>query len=162
MYSPSHHPWPSIAAKGVPHRYTPLVDYCDGDQENIARVQLKSTAKKRSLSAAMEGTSGDAEATPRPNKRRLVNDNVGVDPPEHFPSTPSSRSDASSELESHQSGRLSPTKQLAALEDREDPIVYYDFATTKAKVPDDVEKLRMDVQLLSDGVGILGYTVRRL
>ncbi|KAL8753879.1 MAG: hypothetical protein Q9199_004730 [Rusavskia elegans] len=90
----------------------------------------------------MEGISGDTEATPRPNKRRLVHSDV--DPPEQFLSTPSSRSDASSELESHQSGRLSPTKQLAALEDREDPIVYHDFATTKAKVPDDVEKLRMD------------------
>ncbi|KAL8835788.1 MAG: hypothetical protein Q9170_003182 [Blastenia crenularia] len=108
----------------------------------------------------MEGASGDAETTPRPNKRRLVH-NV-VDPPEQFPSTSSSRSDVSSELESHRSGRLSPTKQLAALEDRKDPIVFYDFATTKARVPDDVQRLRVDVQSLSDGVGILGYTDREL
>lgn len=78
--------------------------------------------------------------TTRPTKRRLVYSDV--DPPEYFPSTPSSRSNASSVLDLHQSGRLSLTKQLAALEDREDPIVYYDFATTKAQVPDDVQILR--------------------
>ncbi|KAI4175729.1 MAG: hypothetical protein LQ348_006105 [Seirophora lacunosa] len=89
----------------------------------------------------MEGTSADAEVTPRPNKGRVVHENAGVSPPEQFPPTPSVRSEASSGLESHQSGRLSPTKQLAALEDREDPIVYYDFATTKAKVPDDDREL---------------------
>ncbi|KAL8919413.1 MAG: hypothetical protein Q9208_006791 [Pyrenodesmia sp. 3 TL-2023] len=131
----------ALIANGALHRYTPPVDYCDEDKENVARVQLKSTTKKRRLSAAMEGISGDAEATPRPNKRRLVHDDVGEGPPEQFPSTPSLRSDASSELESHQSGRLSPTKQLATLEDREDPIVYSDFASTKAKVPDDDHEL---------------------
>ncbi|KAL8900516.1 MAG: hypothetical protein Q9207_005652 [Kuettlingeria erythrocarpa] len=89
----------------------------------------------------MEGIGGDAEATPRATKRRLVYDDVCVDPPEQFPFAPSLRSDTSSELESHQSGRLSPTKQLAALEDREDPIVYCDFETTKARVPDDDHEL---------------------
>ncbi|KAL9013962.1 MAG: hypothetical protein Q9173_001373 [Seirophora scorigena] len=142
---------------------TPPADYYDGGKENIAPVEPKSIAKKRRrLSAAMEGTSGDAEATPRPNKRRLVHDNHGVGLPEQFPSTPSVGSAASDELESHQSGRLSLTKQLAALEDREDPIIYYDFATTKAKVPDDVQRLRVDIQSLSDGVGILGYTDHEL
>ncbi|KAI4256462.1 MAG: hypothetical protein L6R42_006200, partial [Xanthoria sp. 1 TBL-2021] len=128
---------------------SPPIDCCDGDKENVARVQIKTTAKRRRPSASMEGISGDTEATPRPNKRRLGHGDM--DPPEQFPSTPSLPSDASSELESHQSGRLCPTNQLAALEDREDPIVYYDSATTKANVPDDVEKLRKDVQLLSDG-----------
>lgn len=65
-------------------------------------------------------------------------------------------------MESHKSGRLSPTKQLTALEDREEPVIYYDFATTKAKPADDVLKLRMEAQLLSDGVSILGFTVLRL
>ncbi|KAL8937485.1 MAG: hypothetical protein Q9216_004394 [Gyalolechia sp. 2 TL-2023] len=104
----------------------------------------------------MEDASADTEMTPRPTKRRLVHSDL--DPPEHFQSPSSSRSNASSELESHHSGRLSPTKQLAALEDREDPIVYYDFATTKARVPDDVQNLRVAAQSLSDGVGILGCT----
>ncbi|KAL8960883.1 MAG: hypothetical protein Q9193_002485 [Seirophora villosa] len=154
---------PAIAADGFHDSSSAPAEDCNGGKENVAPVEPKLTAKRRRrLSAAMEGTSGDAEVTPRPNKRRVVHDNAGVSPPEQFPSTPSVRSEASSGLESHQSGRLSPTKQLAALEDREDPIVYYDFATTKAKVPDDVQRLRMDIQSLSDGVGILGYTVGRL
>lgn len=104
----------------------------------------------------MQPNDADTEMTPRPNKRRLVQDDL--DPPQQFSPRPS-QSDASSELESHHSGRLSPTKQLAFLEDCEDPVIYCDFNSARAEMLDDVQKLRADVQLLSDGVGILGYEV---
>lgn len=122
-------------------------------------LQSDSSAQKRRFSATMQRHDGDAEETPRPNKRRHIQNDT--DPPEHFSPRPP-QSDASSELESHHSGRLSPTKQLALLEDRDDPVIYCDFGSSKTRMQDDVQKLRAYIQLLADGVGILGYEVSRL
>lgn len=68
--------------------------------------------------------------------------------------------DNTSELESHYSGRISPTKQLAFLEDGSEPVIYCDFNTTTAIVPGDVSTLCDAAQALGDSVGILGFTVR--
>ncbi|KAL8721439.1 MAG: hypothetical protein Q9225_001884 [Loekoesia sp. 1 TL-2023] len=94
----------------------------------------------------MRRPEADTEITPRPNKRRLVQDDL--DPPQQFSPRPS-QSDASSELESHHSGRLSPTKQLAFLEDREDPVIYCDFNSARAEMSHDVQKLRADADELA-------------
>ncbi|KAL8724616.1 MAG: hypothetical protein Q9166_007848 [cf. Caloplaca sp. 2 TL-2023] len=106
----------------------------------------------------MQRHEGDAEISPRPTKRRHIQDDV--DPPQRF--SPRAQSDMSSEVESHRSGRISPTKQLAYLEDREDPVIYCDFGSTRAEMQEDVQNLHADVQSLSDGVGILGYEADEL
>ncbi|KAI4111317.1 MAG: hypothetical protein LQ345_006824, partial [Seirophora villosa] len=117
--------------------FTPPADHCDGGKENVAPVEPKSTAKRRRrFSAAIEGTSADAEVTPRSNKRRVVHDHAGRP--------------------------LESDKAISGARRPRGSDCYYDFATTKAKVPDDVQRLRMDIQSLSDGVGILGYTEREL
>ena len=72
----------------------------------------------------------------------------------------SQSSSAKSELESHRSGRMSPTKQMAQLEDLEHPIQVLDFGSMEANVPENVETMRAEAQLLADGIGILGYNVR--
>ncbi|KAL9045194.1 MAG: hypothetical protein Q9214_001730, partial [Letrouitia sp. 1 TL-2023] len=96
------------------------------------------------------------DVTPRPTKRRNVHDDI-INPPECFsPSLPSF--EATSELESHHSGRLSPTKQLAVLEDRDEPVIYCDFGSREARIPEDVQNLRADIRALSFGIGILGFT----
>ncbi|KAI4144489.1 MAG: hypothetical protein L6R39_004158 [Caloplaca ligustica] len=104
---------------------TPPLDYYDENKDSIARVQLKSTVKTRRSSATMRSNTST-------NERRLVRNDV--DSAEQFPSTPSLRSDMASKLESHQGGCLGPTKQVPALEDREDQIGYYNFATTKEDI----------------------------
>ncbi len=82
-----------------------------------------------------EGNSlGDPEKTPRPAKKR----NIGmveaefvassVAPPEFFDAQ-SQSSGANSELESHKSGRMSPSKQMAQLEDLEHPVKVLDFGS---------------------------------
>ncbi|KAL8783493.1 MAG: hypothetical protein Q9213_004589 [Squamulea squamosa] len=107
----------------------------------------------------MDGAYQDVELTPRPAKKPRQNQ-PDLDPPEHFSSVSARSDDNTSELESHHSGRISPTKQLAFLEDSLEPVVYCDFATTAAHVPGDVSTLCDVVQALADGVGILGFTVR--
>ncbi len=113
-----------------------------------------------------EGNSlGDPEKTPRPAKKR----NIGmveaefvassVAPPEFFDAQ-SQSSGANSELESHKSGRMSPSKQMAQLEDLEHPFKVLDFGSAEASILEDVEKMRAEAQLLADGIGILGYNVR--
>lgn len=140
-------------------RCAPPLEYWDVNNENIVHSLPKPSVKRRRASATMQPYEGDTEVTPRPLKRRYLQ--TDTDPPEQFsPRQPPS--DASSELESHHSGRLSPTKQLAALEDRDEaPIHFCDFGSTKAAIPDDVQELRAKIQLLADGVGILGYQVGR-
>lgn len=109
-------------------------------------------------------TSGDPESTPRPAKKRNIGMVEGefvaspVAPSEVFDAQ-SQGSAANSELESHKSGRMSPTKQMAQLEDLEHPIKILDFGSEEASVLEDVEKLRAEAQLLADGIGILGYNV---
>jgi len=103
---------------------------------------------------------GDLQKTPRPSKKRNIRGEA-ISGPNSLPSTPSlsSRSEtscANDDLESHKSGRMSPTKQMAQLEDQEQPVVFYDFEMPGVEIPEDVEKLRANAQRLADGVGILG------
>ena len=108
----------------------------------------------------MDGDCEDVDVTPRPTKkrRRGLED---IKAPEHFsPMSAQSEGTTSEELESHHSGRLSPSKQLAYLEDREEPVIFCDFQSTHAEMLEDVQELRGRIQRLSDGVGIIGYKVR--
>lgn len=103
---------------------------------------------------------GDLQKTPRPSKKSNIRGEA-IFEPLSLPSTPSlsSRSESScanDDLESHKSGRMSPTKQMAQLEDQEHPVVFYDFEMPGLEIPEDVEKLRAKAQRLADGVGILG------
>lgn len=107
----------------------------------------------------------DPEKTPRPSKKRNIGMVEGefvvssVALPEVFDAQ-SQSSAANSELESHKSGRMSPSKQMAQLEDLEHPIKVLDFGSAEASILENVEKMRAEAQLLADGVGILGYNVR--
>ena len=109
-------------------------------------------------------TLGDPEKTPRPTKKRNIGIVEGefiassVAPPEVFDAQ--SQSSANSELESHKSGRMSPSKQMAQLEDLERPVKVLDFGSAETSTLEDVEKVRAEVQLLADGIGILGFNVR--
>ena len=122
---------------------------------------------KRRFSVTMEERERlvDPEKTPRPSKKR----NIGLIEGEFIASSAASyegydaqsqSSAASSELESHKSGRMSPSKQMAQLEDLEHPIKVLDFGSAEASILKDVEKMRAEAQLLADGIGILGYNVR--
>ena len=99
----------------------------------------------------------DAAKTPRPSKKR----NIGIFEGEFIASSvaPPSQSSASSELESHKSGRMSPTKQMTHLEDLEHPVKVLDFGSTETSPPEDVEKMRAEAQVLADGIGLLGFNV---
>ena len=107
----------------------------------------------------------DPEKTPRPTKKRNIGmvegELVGsfVTPSEVFDSQ-SQSSAAKSEMDSHKSGRMSPSKQMTYLEDLEHPIQVLDFGSAEVTVPEDVNTMRAEAQLLADGVGILGYNVR--
>lgn len=130
-------------------------------------MSTRSQGLKRCFSVAME--EGDAlgypEKTPRPTKKRnigMVEGDLGastVAPPEVFDAQ-SQSSSAISGLESHKSGRMSPSKQMAQLEDLEHPVRVLDFGSSEASILGNVEKIRAEAQLLADGVGILGYDVR--
>ncbi len=130
----------------------------DDDKENAFDLPSELAKKKRRLSAGMEDNREDVELTPRPTKKRRL-DQDDIEPPEQFSPMPAQSEDAASELESHHSGRVSPTKQLAYLEDSSEPVIYCDFATTTAEIPEEVSTLCEAVQLLGDGVGILGFEV---
>ena len=105
----------------------------------------------------------DSDKTPRPSKKR----NIGMvdGEPIVVPSfTPSEVFDvqsqsSQSELESHKSGRMSPSKQMTRLEDLKHPIQVLDFGSREASIPEDVETMRAEAQLLTDAIGILGYNV---
>ncbi|KAI4261571.1 MAG: hypothetical protein L6R42_003228 [Xanthoria sp. 1 TBL-2021] len=78
----------------------------------------------------MEDNREDVELTPQATKKRR-RDQDDIDPPEQFSSSLARSEDVASELESHHSGRLSPTKQLAYLEDSSEPLIFSDFATIR-------------------------------
>lgn len=127
----------------------PVVPF-DNDKENARPVKTKRLMNH------------DADITPRPNKRRRDFDGAphfappSPAPPSESSSVSASASDVS--LESHQSGRLSPTKQLMMLEDlEEDPVVFCSFDDTIYEEPADVFAMRCAAQRFADGVGILGY-----
>ena len=49
---------------------------------------------------------------------------------------------------------------MTQLEDLERPVKVLDFGSAETSIPEDAEKMRAEVQLLADGVGILGFNVR--
>lgn len=103
---------------------------------------------------------GDQDQTPRPPKRLRDLD----DAPQFLPPSPTkgASSEAVSEAfeaESHQSGRLSPVKQIQLLEDFEEhPVVFCNFDDDMDGVePEDVMLMRRAIQRFADGIGVLGY-----
>lgn len=142
-----------------PDTVTSWLRHPEDDKENTEELPPILSKQKRRLSAAMAPSPEEVDLTPRPKKKRRYHPE-DLDPAEHFsPIPPLSDDAASEELESHHSGRLSPTKQLAFLEDSSDPVIYCDFATTLAQIPDDVHPLYNHVQELADGIGILAFQV---
>ncbi|KAL8993079.1 MAG: hypothetical protein Q9169_006614 [Polycauliona sp. 2 TL-2023] len=125
----------------------------EDNKENILDLPAAKTRKRSRLSTPMDDCHQDVEITPRPNKKRRQ-DHPDIDPPEILSSVSSRSGD---DLESHHSGRVSPTKQLGFLEDSSEPVRYHDFATRAAQMPDDVLALCDAVQALADGVAILGF-----
>ena len=99
--------------------------------------------------------SDDPQATPRPQKRRR---NSGNAPFLSAPPSPT-KSDTTTEVESHRSGHLSPTKQLRHLEDRpERTVIFCNFHDdTEDNTPADVADMHEAMQKYADGVGIIGY-----
>ncbi|KAI4157759.1 MAG: hypothetical protein LQ342_008023 [Letrouitia transgressa] len=112
----------------------------------------------------MEGDGAcDEEETPRPCKRRRDLDHTPVLP---APVSPAAKSDSitatSSGFESHNSGRLSPVKQLQILEDLdEQPVVFCNFDDDDDIVDGEEFEgflhMRRAMQKFADGIGILGY-----
>ena len=157
-----NHSFPSIMTftyNPFLHRLTSWLAPTDDNKENILTVPSQLN-QKHHLSVTMDGGFEDVNVTPRPAKKRR-HSLENIEPPEHFSSISAQSEDAASEeLESHRSGRLSPSKQLAYLEDRDEPVIFCDFQSTQAEMLEDVQELRRRVQRLSDGVGILGYPVR--
>lgn len=110
-------------------------------------------------------TFSEPQTPPRPAKKRNIGMAEGmfvaspIAPTEAF-DTETQSSAANNELDSHKSGRINPSKQMARLEDLEHPIRVLDFESEEASLPETVEKMRAEAQLLADGIGILGYNVR--
>ena len=102
----------------------------------------------------------DSDQTPRPSKRLRDLDSVLELPPSPTKSASSATASEASEVESHQSGRLSPAKQLQLLEDFTDqPVVFCNFDDEdEGEEPEDVTAIREAAQQFADGIGIVGYT----
>lgn len=103
----------------------------------------------------------DSEKTPRPPKRQRDTSGLPLGTPRFFPSpspTKSNTTPSEPSVGSHQSGRLSPSKQLQALEDEDQPVFFCNFGDIEEHEEFvDVEKMRDAIQRFADGVGILGY-----
>lgn len=91
----------------------------------------------------------DDQETPRTLKRRRDElENLTF----HFSSIPSCRSESGTfAVASHKSERLSPVKQMHALNDLERPVIFYDVNSERANVA----MIHATIQLLADGIGIL-------
>ncbi|KAF2625644.1 hypothetical protein BU25DRAFT_396335 [Macroventuria anomochaeta] len=111
---------------------------------------------KRPRSADMDsgvGVVSDDQETPRPAKRRRDFDDTF-----HFSPTRSSRSESTASVTSHKSGRFSPVKQIHALKDLEQPVIFCDFNSVDADSEwPDVAAMRTAAQMIAEGVGILEY-----
>ncbi|KAH8707026.1 hypothetical protein GQ44DRAFT_777593 [Phaeosphaeriaceae sp. PMI808] len=137
----------------------PLHSETDGDKENPRRVN------KSKRYPMYDGL--DSEETPRPPKRQRDTEGVsqlsqfsaGI--PLFFPSplpTKSNTTPSETSIESHQSGRLSPSKQLQALEDEDKPVFFCNFGDTEEhEEGPGLATMRDAIQGLADGVGVLGY-----
>ena len=104
----------------------------------------------------------DLQETPRPKKRNLGGEVISQSP--SLSTAPSLSSTSENLIDedsifSHKSSRMSPSKQLAILEDQQEPVIFCDFQMPGVDVPDDVEEIRQDLQFLADGIGILSPNV---
>lgn len=109
----------------------------------------------------------DNDQTPRPShKQSKGNRGKQTKTPEAVPdlARPSSELSAggtedNSATESHQSGRISPTKQMMVLQDAEEPTLFVDFGWPEDHMAEDAEAMRDAIQPLADNRGILGHSV---
>ncbi|KAL8908301.1 MAG: hypothetical protein Q9171_005509 [Xanthocarpia ochracea] len=101
----------------------------------------------------------DSDQTPRPPKRRRDLDGAPQLVLSPTKSDSSAAASEASEVESHQSGRLSPVKQLLILEDSEEhPVLFCNFDDGEdGGEPEDVTAMRKAIQRFADGIGIMGY-----
>lgn len=106
-------------------------------------------------------TNEEDQTTLRPPKRRMGPGKVilptALDPSQSISDVGSEIS----EVTSHNSGRMSPTKQLMALEDLDNPILARPFDADH-KMPVEARRIRDGLRPLCDGVGILGCTAEDL
>jgi hypothetical protein len=148
-------PLPSIGRRQLtafrhPSPFIPPIIPCASDDKENPRPAVK---KRRVMQA-------DQDQTPRPSKRlRDLDDASRFPPPSPATSASSEAVSDAFEVESHQSGRLSPVKQIQLLEDfEENPVVFCNFDDDVDGVePDDVTFMRRAIQRFADGIGILGY-----
>ena len=109
----------------------------------------------------------DNDQTPRPphkqskGSRGKQTRNLEAVPDLAWPSSELSAGSAedSSTTESHQSGRISPTKQMMVLQDAEEPTLFVDFGWPEDHMAEDAEAMRDAIQPLADNRGILGHSV---
>lgn len=97
-----------------------------------------------------------SQQTPRPSKRRRDLDHTHQFSP---PASPS-RSESTASISSHRSGRLSPIKQIQALEELGRPVIFCDLDSLEAEgeqARPDVTAMHTAVQMLADGFEILEY-----
>ncbi|KAF1993743.1 hypothetical protein P154DRAFT_557593 [Amniculicola lignicola CBS 123094] len=120
----------------------PIVHRTTDDEENP-----RSAKKRRKMECDLEQTLRD------------LNSASHFAPPSPTKSASSTAASETSEAESHQSGRLSPVKQLQMMEDfEEQPVVFCNFDDDEdVQEPLDVMAMRRAIQRFADGVGILGY-----
>ena len=144
-----------------------LDSYDEGDKENCRPVYpfTRSHKRKRDAISTVKAMGGDEE-TPRPSKKQQRTQGLPTVPKPFLPrpqsagsGTSASTAETNTTLESHQSGRASPTKQMAILQDAEEPVLFYDLGMDGIDMAEDVEALRDGVQTLADHRGILGHTV---
>lgn len=122
------------------------------DKEN--RPPTTVISRKRSLSAS-DMDVFDADSTPKPPKRRVVEDDRV--PIAFSISSKSSYSDTSSagSLLSHQSGRLSPTKQMQTLRQLDEPVLFESFGTRSHSESAEMTALRGKIRRYTDGIGVI-------
>jgi len=113
-------------------------------------------SRSRDVDSGIGVISDDAtmDDTPRPLKRRRDLHNTY-----HFsrPASPT-KSESNVSISSHKSGRLSPVKQIQALEDFEHPVTFRDFDSLQVagkRQHQDVTAIQGAIQTLADGVGIV-------
>lgn len=138
--------------------YTPTDRFAHDNYENPR------PAKKRRI---MDASYGDDLETPRPPKRsrdvaagpRILPPSLHqFEPPSPRRTEPDAAVSDTVSLESHNSGRLSPTKQLQALEDSENSLVFCNFHDHEENEECvDVMRMRDMIREFADGIGILGY-----
>jgi hypothetical protein len=134
----------------------------DADNDDIEKPPRPNHLKRRRMDLEPDG---DFERTPRPPSKRLREAHgspsrpVLSPAPSRSPNSASASASASEySIESHRSGRASPTKQLQVLETAGEPLCYCNFGDAEEHDErEDVVGMAQAIEDLGDGVGILGY-----